>query len=90
MMHQEKECYICGTTCNLEKHHVYLGANRKVAEKYGLTVWLCHYHHQDHKEGVHHNKEMMDRLHRLGQKYFEKRIGTREDFLREFGRNYLD
>ena len=75
MIQVEKECYICGTTHNLENHHLFLSANRKVSEKYGLTVWLCHYHHQDHKEGVHHNKELMQKLHEVGQRYYEESLG---------------
>ena len=57
---------------------------------YGLTIKLCNYHHQDHKNGVHHNAEFMQELHEVGQRAFEKKHGTRADFIRIFGRNYLD
>lgn len=84
-----EHCYICGATHNLESHHVFLSSNRKNSEKYGLTVRLCHYHHQDHKAGVHFDSEFMDRLHIEGQQAFERCWGSREDFIRIFGRNYL-
>lgn len=89
MIQTEKECYICQSP-NVELHHIFLSANRKLSDKYGLTVYLCHYHHQDHKQGVHHNKDLMQKLHEVGQKYFEEHHGTREDFMRLFGRNYLE
>ena len=31
---------------NLEKHHIIYGTgNRKVADRHGLWIYLCHYHH---------------------------------------------
>lgn len=54
IMQNTKECFLCRmraekqgyfgplTSYGLEKHHVMHGvANRKIAEKYGLTVYLC-------------------------------------------------
>ena len=82
-------CYICRSAQNLELHHIFLSSNRKNSDKYRLIVRLCYTHHRDNKEGVHHNKELMARLHREGQKAFERVHGTREDFMRIFGRNYL-
>ena len=36
-------------------------------------------------------RETMDELHRYGQKMAMERMGwTKEDFMREFGRNYLN
>ena len=81
-------CYICGYPFT-EEHHIFGGANRKNSEEYGLKVKLCHRHHQDHKEGVHHNKELMTHLHEVGQREFEK-THSREEFIKIFGRNYLD
>ena len=38
-------CVICGSPY-VEIHHAIHGtANRKVADKYGLTIPLCHEHH---------------------------------------------
>lgn len=41
----DRQCWVCGNPLNLEKHHVYKGPNRPLAEKYGCFVYLCHYHH---------------------------------------------
>lgn len=89
IMQVEKRCYISGRTDWLEKHHLYQGSNRKWSEKYGLWVWLNHFWHNEPPNGAHHNKNVMDYLHREGQKAFEEVRGTREDFMRIFGRNYL-
>ena len=86
----EKECYKCKTTYCLEEHHIFGGSNRKISEKYGLKVYLCHYHHNEPPDGVHFNKEFMQKLHKLGQKaYMKKYNKTIENFIKEFGKNYL-
>lgn len=90
VLQSEKACYVCGTTYNLHSHHVLFGtSNRKKSEKYGLKVWLCAYHHNMSNEGVHFNKALDLKLKTKAQAYYEEHYGTREDFIREFGRNYL-
>lgn len=90
VLQREKECYACGTTYNLHSHHVIYGtANRKKSEKYGFKVWLCAYHHNMSNEGVHFNKPFDLALKAKAQAYFEKHHGSREDFIREFGKSYL-
>lgn len=62
---------------------------RKKSEKYGLTVALCHWCHNE-KGGVHHNAELMQQLHEYGQKKAMEENGwTVDDFRREFYKNYL-
>ena len=86
----ERVCWVCGTPYGLHKHHVYGGANRKWSEKYGCWVYLCGKHHNlDTKEGVHFNKELDNKLKDFTQKRFEAHLGTREDFMAIFGRNYI-
>lgn len=90
IMQEEKECYVCGTIHCLERHHVFGGAYRKKSERDGLTVYLCHWHHNEPPYGVHHNRENMDRLRARAQAVYMKVNGaTVEDFIREYGRNYL-
>lgn len=85
-----RKCYICGSTQWIEKHHVFGGANRKLSEKYGLTVDLCHYHHNEPPDGVHFNKEIREHLQADIQRAAMERYGwTTEDFIKIFGRNYL-
>ena len=60
------------TSYGLEKHHVMHGvANRKIAEKYGLTVYLCEKDHRTGAEAVHKSRETDLKLIRAGQRRFE-------------------
>lgn len=91
VMQIEKKCYLCGNTVNLDEHHIFGGnQNRKNAEKYGLKVWLCGSFttNQCHRR-AHEGGQIMDFLHREGQKRFEEIHGSREEFMGIFGRNYL-
>lgn len=90
MITQDYKCFFCGNTQNLEEHHCLHGtANRKKAEKYGLTVWLCNYHHTGGLKSVHRCKETDKILQAFAQKYFLEHIGDMELWMREFGKNYL-
>ena len=89
-----KSCWMCGrngTADPLDKHHIFSGAFRKKSEKYGLTVYLCHGScHISGEKAAHRGRETRDALHRYGQeKAMEEQGWTTEDFIREFGRNYL-
>jgi hypothetical protein len=86
----EKKCYITGAMEGLHKHHIFGGPNRKLSEQYGLYVYLIPKYHNMSDEGVHFNKEFDFKLKREGQAKFESLYGTREDFTRIFGKNYLE
>lgn len=91
IMQKEKRCFICDTTQNLHLHHVMSGtANRTNSEKYGFKVWLCMNHHTG-DDGVHRNpNEGWDLfLKQEAQSYFEANYGTRDDFIRVFGKSWL-
>lgn len=90
IIQHEKQCLVCGSW-NIEDHHIFFGvAKRKLSEKYGLKVWLCPTHHRG-TQGVHgregHKLDM--ELKQLGQKSFEYHYGTRNEFIKIFGRSYL-
>ncbi len=87
IIQEDKDCLFCGRTPT-EEHHCFGGANRKLSEKYGLKVYLCHNHHNEPPFGVHFNKENMDKIRRIAQRKFEE-THTREEFIKIFGRNYL-
>jgi hypothetical protein len=93
MQEDDNTCYLCGangTMDYLHWHHVFGGANRKWSEKYGLKVRLCGQQcHENGPNAVHRNKETRDRLREEAQRTFEKTHGTRQDFFRIFGKNYL-
>lgn len=84
-------CFLCGKYGNLERHHCLFGtANRKKADKYGLTVYLCPDCHRG-TNGIHgKNGHPYDlRLKQIAQREFEK-THSREEFVEIFGRNYID
>lgn len=87
MLDDRKQCFICGKRyTGLDVHHCIGGSNRKNADKYGLTVYLCRECHRKlHDKGL-YRKE----LQIYAQRVFERDTGTREDFMRIFGRNYID
>lgn len=85
-----KKCYFCGSTQWIERHHVFGGACRKLSERYGLVVDLCHYCHNEPPDGVHFNAERRKELQRKTQLWAMEKYGwTEEDFIKIFGRNYL-
>ena len=89
IIQKDKECYICGRTVGLELHHCIHGrGRRKLATEYGLTVWLCPYHHRDAKHGVHGDASLDLWFKQLAQNCFEI-IWDHEEWMRIFGRNYL-
>jgi len=89
IMQTEKRCYFCDATKALHRHHVFFGtANRRLSEKYGCWVWLCFYHHNGSKDGVHARKELDLGLKQRTQAKFEE-THTREEFMRIFGRSWL-
>ena len=77
----------------IERHHVYSqmgGGVREKCEKYGFIAPL---RPDLHPNGVHAGQgaKMVDtQLKQRCQEYYEEHYGTREEFIREFGRSYLD
>jgi len=91
VLQTRKECFICGAQTNLHDHHIIYGvANRKKSEKYGLKCFLCYEHHEGNT-GVHHNPNKSYDLYlkQTAQEYYEEHYGSREDFIREFGKSFL-
>ena len=89
-----RECWLCGRnglTDPLDTHHIFGGANRKKSDRLGLTVDLCHHScHIFGKEAVHQNKHTMLMLHQYGQrKAMEENGWSVDQFIQEFGKNYL-
>lgn len=84
-------CFMCGSQEWLEEHHVFGGfGRRKLSEKYGLKVHLCHYCHNEPPKGVHHNSDARNALQQFAQaKAMEHYHWTVDDFRDIFGKNYL-
>ena len=79
-------CYLCGGFAT-ETHHIFEGnGRRQICDNRKLTVRLCRKCHSK----LHDTScPEMDYLHRVGQRAYEKQIGTREQFREEFIRSYL-
>ena len=90
LLSKSRECYVCGSTDTLHKHHVFFGtSNRKNSEEQGCWIYLCPHHHNMSNEGVHFNKELDLKLKQECQEAWEREKGTREDFRKVFGKSYL-
>lgn len=84
-------CYICRRVCGTEEHHIFRGKNRKRSDADGMTVYLCHFCHNEPPNGVHYNSVRDRRLKKIGQRYWMQHYDkTVEDFIKAYGRNYLD
>lgn len=79
-------CCNCGSMYMIDKNEIYPGRNRKNSMKYGMVIPLCRSCHRRYDYDI----EFYTKWKRKGQKYFEENIGTREDFISIFRRNYLD
>ena len=92
IMQDEKVCFICGASDHgqLDEHHCFEGtANRKLSEKYGLKIWVCHTPcHMYGAYSIHDNKEVRQAIKRKAQRKFEETYPDL-DFRKIFGRNYL-
>ena len=84
-------CYLCKRVGFTEKHHIFRGKNRKRADADGLTVYLCHFCHNEPPNGVHYNKTKDIRLKEIGERTWMQHYGKGvEEFIQAYGRNYLD
>ncbi len=88
IMHTENEnlCYLCGQWAT-DWHHCWHGtANRKLADKDGLIVKLCHTCHMN----LHDHGSFDKELQRLAQvrwmEYYEK---SEDEFIARYGKSVL-
>lgn len=86
----KRKCFLCGSMRNIETHHVVYGwGNRKLSDRYGLTVPLCHSCHNEPPGGVHFNREADQKLKQMAQVAFNVHY-PELSFTEIFGVNYLD
>lgn len=81
-------CYFTETS-PVERHHIFGASNKKNSEKYGFVIPLAPHLHPN---GVHACKDaaMIDiKLKKMAQSYFEDNYGTREEFIKIFGKSVL-
>lgn len=86
LIEDTEHCWLCGDSRNVEGHHAIHGqGRRKVADKYGFIIPLCHRCHMH----LHDTGEFDLFFKTFAQKYYEKHIGTREQFREDFGKSWL-
>ena len=80
------QCFLCGCYGHLDVHHIFGGPCRSASDRHGLIVHLCRdCHRYIHDKGG----ATMNYLHTKGQMTYEEKIGSREEFRKEFIRSYL-
>lgn len=86
IMQDDGCCFVC-LNITAARHEVFGGPNRQKSKRLGLWVNLCPCHHNI----VHSEANKALALKRLMQDKAMKRYGwSKEDFIREIGKNYLD
>ena len=80
-----EHCYLCGKKKN-DLHEIFGGRNRLNSIKYNLVLPLCRECHSLNQNNPFFN----DYWHKRGQEYFECNIGSRDEFIKVFRRNYLE
>lgn len=90
----EPYCYLClrnGGTDPINRHEVFGGPFRQKSKRLGLWCYLCHNSCHQGTDGVHNNREKELELKRRAQQAAMDFYGwSVEDFIREFGKNYLE
>lgn len=91
IIQNDKRCYFCGCTHNLEEHHCFNGnADRPKSEEYGLKIWVCRLHHTESRNSIHRNAETQKTIKQMAQKKAMEYYNWNEDEFRQvFGKNYL-
>ena len=73
----------------VERHHIFGGANKKRSEKYGFIAPLRPDLHPNGVFAGQGAKAVDTSLKTRSQAYYEEHYGTREEFIKEFGKSYL-
>ena len=96
ILQTERRCFACGRQGELDVHHCLSGvSNRKNSEEYGLKIYLCRKCHSDlHDRGKIFLSKWIylteDDIKKFAQRKWEATYGTREDFIRVFGKSWED
>lgn len=85
-----EHCIETGTN-QVHRHHIFYGPYRNKSEERGFVIPIAYYLHEFQKGSIHDNpnKGLDLKYKQLAQTYYEEHYGTRNDFIREFGRSWL-
>ena len=81
-------CFICGSDYSLQTHHIMNGHYKKASEKHGLLIKVCPNCHTMAPGAIHRDSKLLRKLKQIGQEHFEQSY-SREEFIKEFGKNYF-
>ena len=85
-------CELCGNWEDLEKHHAFGGARRKISERWGAYLYLCPWCHRIDADAVHRSFKTRDMVQRM----IQAKVMLEQDWTVEtwkaagFEKNYLD
>ena len=82
----DDKCFVCKSTDLLTWNEIYRGRNRSNSMKYGFCLRMCLFCHELKQEDADFNAYW----HQKAQMYWEIHIGSREQFIAVFRKNYLD
>ena len=86
IMHNGDSCYICGSYAT-ETHHCLHGtANRKLADKDGLTVRLCRTCHMNLHDKGWYDIDLKKLAQQRWMEYYERSV---DEFRERYGKSYL-
>lgn len=80
------KCFKCGTCFgHIDKHEIFPGRNRTNSIKYGFILPLCNTCHRE----ITNDYEYINKWKVKAQMYFENNIGSKEEFIKIFGIDYI-
>ncbi len=83
-------CYVCGKTHDLHSHEIFFGtSNRSKSISDKMIVYLCGEHHNLTSKGIHTNRKLDLEAKMKGQRVWEDTYGSREDFIKRYGKSWL-
>ena len=80
------KCMFCPATTNRTWHEIYCGRNRQNSMEDGFCLRMCLLCHEKKQE----DSQFNEFWHHKAQLWYESIIGSREQFLARYRRNYLD
>ena len=84
----QERCYFCGKTVGLERHHIFAGtANRRISDRIGAWVYLCHDCHTG-KHGAQYDPAKGLMLKQEAQRAYEQ-THSHAEWMELFRKNYL-
>lgn len=86
IIHDNDECYICGAYASETHHCIHGFANRRIADRDGLTVRLCHQCHANLHDKGWYDKDLQKLAQVRWMEYYERSI---DEFRKRYGKSYL-